>query len=104
MLKTGFSPIGALNSKDVWLYSDLLLHKMGSLADGIVQADATGSEFRTPPLWGAAFSAPYLHDGRAPTIDAAIRAHDGEGRLVKERYQRLTPAQQKLLTDFVLSL
>lgn len=104
MLKTGYSPIGALNSKDVWLYSDLLLHKMGSLADGIVQADATGSEFRTPPLWGAAFSAPYLHDGRAPTIDAAIRAHDGEGRLVKERYQRLTPAQQKLLTDFVLSL
>lgn len=104
MLKTGFSPIVALNSKDVWLYSDLLLHKMGSLADGIVQADATASEFRTPPLWGAAFSAPYLHDGRAPTIDAAIRAHDGEGRLVKERYQRLTPAQQKLLTDFVLSL
>jgi cytochrome c551/c552 len=104
MLRTGFNPVGALNFKEVWLYSDLLLHKMGSLADGIVQADATGSEFRTPPLWGAAFSAPYLHDGRAPTIDAAIRAHDGEGRLVKERYQRLTPAQQKLLTDFVLSL
>lgn len=104
MLRTGFNPVAALNFKEVWLYSDLLLHKMGSLADGIVQADATGSEFRTPPLWGAAFSAPYLHDGRAPTIDAAIRAHDGEGRLVKERYQRLTPAQQKLLTDFVLSL
>ena len=104
MLRTGFNPVAALNFKDVWLYSDLLLHKMGSLADGIVQADATGSEFRTPPLWGARFSAPYLHDGRAPTIDAAIRAHDGEGRLVKERYQRLTPAQQKFLTDFVLSL
>jgi len=104
MLRTGFNPVAALNFKEVWLYSDLLLHKMGSLADGIVQADAAGNEFRTPPLWGAAFSAPYLHDGRAPTIDAAIRAHDGEGRLVKERYQRLTPAQQKLLTDFVLSL
>jgi hypothetical protein len=104
MLRTGFNPVAALNFKDVWLYSDLLLHKMGSLADGIVQADATGSEFRTPPLWGARFSAPYLHDGRAPTIDAAIRAHDGEGRLVKDRYQRLTPAQQKFLTDFVLSL
>lgn len=104
MLRTGSNPVAALNFKDVWLYSDLLLHKMGSLADGIVQADANGNEFRTPPLWGARFSAPYLHDGRAPTIDAAIRAHDGEGRLVKERYQRLTPAQQKLLTDFVLSL
>ena len=104
MLRTGFNPVAALNFKDVWLYSDLLLHKMGSLADGIVQADANGNEFRTPPLWGARFSAPYLHDGRAPTIDAAIRAHDGEGRLVKERYQRLTPAQQKFLTDFVLSL
>jgi mono/diheme cytochrome c family protein len=104
MLKTGSNPVVALNYKEVWLYSDLLLHNMGSLGDGIVQETATGKDFRTPPLWGAAFSAPYLHDGRAPTIDAAIRAHDGEGRLVKERYQKLPPAQQKLLTDFVLSL
>ena len=105
MMKTGPNlSVSAFNYKEVWLYSDLLLHNMGSLGDGIVQETATGKDFRTPPLWGAAFSAPYLHDGRAPTIDAAIRAHDGEGRLVKERYQRLTPAQQKLLTDFVLSL
>ena len=105
MMKTGSSrDVSAFNYKEVWLYSDLLLHNMGSLGDGIVQETATGKDFRTPPLWGAAFSAPYLHDGRAPTIDAAIRAHDGEGRLVKERYQKLPPAQQKLLTDFVLSL
>ena len=104
MLKTGSNPVVALNYKEVWLYSDLLLHNMGSLGDGIVQETATGKDFRTPPLWGASFSAPYLHDGRAPTIDAAIRAHDGEGRLVKERYQKLPAAQQKLLTDFVLSL
>ena len=104
MLKTGSNPVAALNYKEVWLYSDLLLHNMGSLGDGIVQETATGKDFRTPPLWGASFSAPYLHDGRAPTIDAAIRAHDGEGRLVKERYQKLPATQQKLLTDFVLSL
>jgi mono/diheme cytochrome c family protein len=104
MLKTGSNPVVALNYKEVWLYSDLLLHNMGSLGDGIVQETATGKDFRTPPLWGASFSAPYLHDGRAPTIDAAIRAHDGEGRLVKERYQKLPATQQKLLTDFVLSL
>jgi CxxC motif-containing protein (DUF1111 family) len=93
-----------LNYKDVWLYSDLLLHNMGTLGDGIFQAGASGSEIRTPPLWGARMSAPYLHDGRAPTIDAAIRAHEGEGRIVRDRYLKLNAAQQKLLADFVLSL
>ena len=104
MLSGGSSPVAALSSKPVWLYSDLLLHDMGSLGDGISQGAANGNEFRTPPLWGASQSAPYLHDGRAPTIDAAIRAHEGEGRIVRDRYLKLNAAQQKLLSDFVLSL
>jgi CxxC motif-containing protein (DUF1111 family) len=104
VLHTGYSKVAALNNKEVRLYSDLLLHDMGALGDGIVQETATGREFRTPPLWGAAASAPYLHDGRAVTIHDAIVAHDGEGKVSKERYLKLTKAQQKLLTDFVLSL
>lgn len=104
-LRTGpNTQVAALNYKDVSLYSDLLLHNMGTLGDGIFQAGASGSEIRTPPLWGARMSAPYLHDGRAPTIDAAIRAHEGEGRIVRDRYLKLNAAQQKLLADFVLSL
>lgn len=103
-MRTGYSKVAALNNKEVRLYSDLLLHDMGSLGDGIVQETATGREFRTPPLWGAAQSAPYLHDGRAVTIHDAIVAHDGEGKVSKERYLKLNKTQQKLLTDFVLSL
>ena len=104
VMHTGYSSIAALNNKDVRLFSDLLLHDMGSLGDGIVQETATGREFRTPPLWGISQSAPYLHDGRALTIDEAIKAHEGEGKVVKDRYLKLNKAQQKLLTDFVLSL
>jgi CxxC motif-containing protein (DUF1111 family) len=104
VMRTGYSSIAAFNNKPVWLYSDLLLHDMGSLGDGIVQETATGRDFRTPPLWGIAQSAPYLHDGRALTIDEAIKAHDGEGKVVRDRYLKLNKAQQKLLNDFVLSL
>ena len=104
VMHTGYSSIAALNNKDVRLFSDLLLHDMGSLGDGIVQETATGREFRTPPLWGISQSAPYLHDGRALTIDEAIKAHEGEGKVVKDRYLKLNKTQQKLLSDFVLSL
>ena len=103
-MRTGYSKIAALNNKEVRLYSDLLLHDMGSLGDGIVQETATGRDFRTAPLWGIAQSAPYLHDGRAVTIDEAIKGHEGEGKVSKDRYLKMTKAQQKLLTDFVLSL
>jgi len=103
-MRTGYSKIAALNNKEVRLYSDLLLHDMGSLGDGIVQETATGRDFRTAPLWGIAQSAPYLHDGRAVTIDEAIKAHEGEGKVSKDRYLKLNKTQQKLLTDFVLSL
>ena len=103
-MRTGYSKIAALNNKEVRLYSDLLLHDMGSLGDGIVQETATGRDFRTAPLWGIAQSAPYLHDGRAVTIDEAIKGHEGEGKVSKDRYLKMTKAQQKLLTDFLLSL
>lgn len=101
---TGPSKDPAFDRKEVRLYSDLLLHDMGSLGDGIVQAPATGRELRTSPLWGLRFSAPYLHDGRAPNVDAAIVAHDGEAKVSRERYLKLTPAQKKQLAEFLLSI
>ena len=45
-----------------------------------------------------------LHDGRAPTIDAAIRLHDGEAATVRDRYTRLNSAQQRQLLDFLKSI
>ena len=59
---------------------------------------------RTAPLWGLRASAPYLHDGRAANVDEAIRAHDGEARISRERYLRLNPTQQQQLIDFLKSI
>ena len=94
----------AFDRKEVRLYSDLLLHDMGSLGDGIVQLPAGAREMRTSPLWGLRYSAPYLHDGRATTVEAAILAHDGEAKVSRERYLKLTPAQKKQLSEFLLSI
>ncbi|MEI7776604.1 MAG: di-heme oxidoredictase family protein [Verrucomicrobiota bacterium] len=103
-MKTGPSPITPINLKAIYLYSDLLLHDMGTLGDGIVQGNADAREMKTPPLWGVSTSAPYLHDGRAATLDEAIQAHDGEGAFAKNHYLKLTSDQQKLLIEFLKSL
>ena len=103
-MQTGVAPVAALSRKSVAQYSDLLLHDMGSLGDGIAQAGATVREIKTPPLWGLRASAPYLHDGRATTIDAAIRAHDVEGSVSRDRYMRMPPALRQNLIDFLGTL
>jgi CxxC motif-containing protein (DUF1111 family) len=103
-LVTGPNRIAALDRKAVALYSDLLLHDMGALGDGIAQADAGMREMKTPPLWGLRASAPYLHDGRAVTIEQAVRQHDGEARRVRERFEALNPAQRRQLLDFLGTL
>ena len=103
LLQTGPNRIGALDRKPVWLFSDLLLHDMGTLGDGIAQGAAKPREMRTAPLWGLRASPPYLHDGRAPTVHDAIAAHEGEGRVSRDRYLRLTPLQRRQLLDYLAS-
>jgi CxxC motif-containing protein (DUF1111 family) len=49
-------------------------------------------------------SAPYLHDGRATTLDAAIRAHDGEAAVARDRYVRMPQALRQSLVDFLNTL
>jgi parallel beta-helix repeat protein len=84
------------------VYSDLLLHDMGgTLADGMVRSVATGSEYRTAPLWGVAASGPYLHDGRAPTLEQAIGLHDGEAAAARDRFLALPAAERRALLAFV---
>ncbi|MGT2465590.1 di-heme oxidoredictase family protein [Mesorhizobium atlanticum] len=77
----------------IWPYSDFLLHDMGEgLADGQRVGEATGSEWRTPPLWGIGLTATvngnafYLHDGRARTLAEAILWHGGEGQKARDRF------------------
>jgi len=98
---TGASTIAALDHKVVPLFSDLLLHDMGSLADGIAQGTATSREMKTAPLWGLRARTAFLHDGRAATVDSAIRQHDGEAARARERYVRLSPASQTQLLQFL---
>ena len=101
---TGPNPVAALSHKPVPLYSDLLLHDMGKLGDGIAQAAAGPRDMRTAPLWGIRLRSHYLHDGRTDSLDKAIRAHDGEAAAARARYLQLPAAGQQQLVAFLLSL
>ena len=104
VLKTGPSPIAALANREVFAYSDLLLHDMGRLGDGIEQPPAKGNEMRTAPLWGLRLRDRYLHDGRASTLDLAIQAHEGEAAVARERFRKLDAAKRTALLAFLNSL
>jgi hemin uptake protein HemP len=94
------SPAAA--QRPVRLYSDLLLHDMGpGLADGFLQGQATGSEFRTMPLWRVTDRGQLLHDGRAHTLSEAILAHGGQAASAVAAFQALSPADQQALLDFL---
>ncbi len=100
------------------LYSDLLLHRMGAelegggsynqapepIPDGPPGDGPSPSEWRTPPLWGVADSAPYLHDGRAATLPEAIQLHGGQAAASAERYARLSGSEQAQLVAFLQTL
>jgi CxxC motif-containing protein (DUF1111 family) len=62
------------------------------------------SEWKTPPLWGVADSAPYMHDGTAPTLLAAIQKHRGDAKRVTERFEALPPADKAALVSFLGTL
>jgi CxxC motif-containing protein (DUF1111 family) len=85
-----------------FLYSDLLLHDMGAdLADGFEQGSATGSEFRTAPLWRVSDRQHFLHDGRASTILDAILAHAGQASGALAAFTALSDADRQALLDFL---
>lgn len=101
-LSTGANAIPQLHRQVVPLYSDLLLHDIGT-GDGIAQASAAPEEIRTPALWGVRFRRPLLHDGSAPTVDDAIRRHRGEADLARTQYERLSDQQRDALRRFLMT-
>jgi CxxC motif-containing protein (DUF1111 family) len=102
LLKDGEHP---RSTDRVMLFSDLRRHRMGpGLADNRDHGDIPADQWLTRPLWGLAETAPYLHDGRAPTIPAAILAHGGEASASREAFASLAPEQQADLHIFLLSL
>jgi CxxC motif-containing protein (DUF1111 family) len=102
------SPSAALSHQQANLFSDLLVHHMGSrLADGITQGAAGPDEFRTAPLWGVGQRVFFLHDGRTSDIIMAILDHAGEGseaNQIVHNFQRLSAEDQQDLVDFLRSL
>jgi CxxC motif-containing protein (DUF1111 family) len=107
-LRTGHSTVGALDNKDVNLYSDLAIHDMGTgLADGVSQGQANGREFRSAPLWGLGQRLFFLHDGRTKDLVRAIREHrspGSEANGVVIQFFRLRVKDQQDLLNFLRSL
>jgi CxxC motif-containing protein (DUF1111 family) len=102
------NPSAALSNRPVNLFSDLLVHNMGTgLADGITQGGAGPDEFRTAPLWGVGQRVFFLHDGRTTSLVEAIKAHKSRGseaNKIVERFSRLSTKQQQDLINFLRSL
>ena len=95
----------------IWPYTDLLLHDMGEgLADKRPEGQASGTEWRTAPLWGIGLTetvnghSRFLHDGRANGLHEAILWHGGEAAAARNHYIDLKQSEKELLLKFIESL
>jgi len=87
-------------------FTDLKRHEMGPRCNNekVVQGGVPTSQFITKKLWGFSSEPPFMHNGRALTIDAAIRMHGGEAQAAEDAYVALPANDQKSLIDFLKSL
>ena len=106
-----FHPMAELRNQTIHPYTDLLLHDMGAgLADNMGEGNATGSQWRTSPLWnigltaGVSLGEAYLHDGRARSLEEAILWHDGEGAAAREAFRTMSASDRAALIAFLKSL
>lgn len=105
----GAEPRIAADAEDgelrVRAYTDLRRHDMGpGLAELRSDGGVAGSMWITPPLWGVASSGPWLHDGRAPTLEDAILAHGGEASPARDAFAALSDADRAPIRVFLESL
>ena len=108
---TGEHDIAALSGQVIFPYTDLLLHDMGpGLADGRPDFLASGSEWRTSPLWGIGLvervngHSRFLHDGRARNLAEAILWHGGEGEGSRDAFREMSKEEREALIAFLRSL
>ena len=103
---TGPNAFGVPAGLEVPLYSDLLVHEMGEpMDDGLIMGLATGTEWRTAPLWGLRYRTRYLHDGRADDLEETIRWHrHGEAAAVVARFEALSGYEREALMAFLATL
>jgi hypothetical protein len=86
------------------IFTDFKRHDLGPNFwernfDGTLQR-----EFMTEPLWGAATTAPYGHDGRSVNLREVILRHGGEAQGAGDVFAGLSDASQRQLLEFLLSL
>ena len=83
------------------------------LADKLVEGQATGTMWRTAPLWGIGYTdkvmggagkVGYLHDGRARSLTEAILWHDGEAAKARQRFAQLSKTDRDAVLAFLKSL
>jgi mono/diheme cytochrome c family protein len=97
------------------VYSDFLLHRVvdtSRLPSGYSEVPPIPlpedyplpDEWKTPPLWGVADSAPYFHDGASPTLDVAIRRHKGDAESVTRSFESLDSGERAAIIGFLKSL
>jgi CxxC motif-containing protein (DUF1111 family) len=137
-LEENAAPIKMLSNQTIFPYTDLLLHDMGGscevtretageqsctsgeecmyvqrcegLADGLTQGMASGTEWKTPALWGIGLvqtvnaDATFLHDGRARTIEEAVLWHGGEAQNSLTAFKQLNSGQRSQVLAFIESL
>ena len=111
-IETGTHPtFDVYSHQTIHPYTDLLLHDMGEgLADNRPDFEATGTEWRTAPLWGIGLFETvnghtyYLHDGRARSLEEAILWHGGEGANARDLYIALSVLDREALLAFLRSL
>lgn len=111
-LTTGESDVEVLANRKFSPYTDMLLHDMGDeLADFYPEGSASGSEWRTTPLWGLGLikdtlgGIPYfLHDGRTSDLREVIRLHGGEGANSRGKFEALGEGEKEQIIKFLESL
>ena len=111
VIRTGTHELPELSDQLIQPFTDLLLHDMGEgLADHRPDHEATGTEWRTPPLWAIGLTKTvagvqnFLHDGRARTLEEAILWHDGEAQNAKENFMNLNKTEREKLIKFLNAL
>ncbi len=104
-------PLESLRNQVIFPYTDLLLHDMGDgLADYRPDGQASGTEWRTPPLWGIGLvetvngHTMFLHDGRARSMEEAILCHGGEAEESRGKFMNLTKDERNALIRFLESI
>jgi CxxC motif-containing protein (DUF1111 family) len=110
-LRTGAADVASLDHQVIRPYTDLLVHDLGrGLADDRPDGQASGREWRTPPLWGIGLvetvngHTRFLHDGRARNLLEAILWHGGEAQAARDRFARLSARDRDALLAFLESL